>query len=624
MAQEQTKTRVKFPIGVKLVVIISILLLLSLGAVIALVSFISTGDVRRTAEYNNLTINRQAGSQTEGSFQSIQAAVMLYLSMTDRIFLSEGNIRDAGMEQEFFNYNRSIAAIEVISADGFSIFIPNEVFLLANNINQNLVRNYFNSVLSAVTGVPGRTRYYNSSPFFRLSMISSVFIRHGIFGIEVVKVLFMPDSLSESFGTGTNTSFLVNGAGDLLLHPENELVLGGANFSSLSIVSDMMREGSSSGKQVSFIDSAGETNFGAYFPITGTDTVVFTTIPYSVVFEAVQRVTLQNIFLTLAVLFAAVLFIWFFSKTISGPVRNLADVALEIVGGNFDQNLKPQTHDEVGLLTESFGKMTSALNIFGRFTNKDIAVRAMRGEIKPGGLPRHATVFFSDIRSFTEKSENFTKVFGEDASNRIVLWLNEYFTYMVDCVEKTGGVVDKFIGDAVMAHWGTAFSAGSPAADAFNGVKASIMMRNALYELNKRRKKDDPGNPEIRIGCGLNTGIVTAGQIGSEQRMEYTVIGDPVNLASRTEALNKPLGTDILITEDTWNLVGDKFITEEMPSVTVKGKEKPVRMFAVVNLKGATGPQTLAELRKLLDIVPPDVNKVDTNADEKKYKISGD
>jgi adenylate cyclase len=266
--------------------------------------------------------------------------------------------------------------------------------------------------------------------------------------------------------------------------------------------------------------------------------------------------------------------------------------------------------------------MCTALGIFGRFTNKDIAVRAMRGEIKPGGSPKHATVFFSDIRGFTEKSENFTKAFGEDASDRIVHWLNEYFTRMVECVEKTGGVVDKFIGDAVMAHWGTAYTAGSPQQDAFNCVMSALMMRKALFEMNRKRKDNNLGNPPIRIGCGINTGIVTAGQLGSDLRMEYTVIGDPVNLASRTEALNKPLGTDILITEDTWRLVKSQFITEEMPAVTVKGKEKPVRMFAVVNFSGMEkGPQTLAEVRKLLGIEAPDISKVDVNAGENKYKI---
>jgi adenylate cyclase len=107
--------------------------------------------------------------------------------------------------------------------------------------------------------------------------------------------------------------------------------------------------------------------------------------------------------------------------------------------------------------------------------------------------------------------------------------------------------------------------------------------------------------------------------------MEYTVIGDPVNLASRTEALNKPLGTDILITENTWELIGNRLITEEMPPVTVKGKEKPLRLFAVVNVIGVGGsPETLAELREMLGIKPPDLSAFSTKSEEKKYKIGSE
>jgi len=197
---------------------------------------------------------------------------------------------------------------------------------------------------------------------------------------------------------------------------------------------------------------------------------------------------------------------------------------------------------------------------------------------------------------------------------------------MVECIEKTGGVVDKFIGDGIMAHWGTAFTAGNPAADACNCIKAALMMREALSEINAHRASDDPETSDIRIGCGVNTGIVTAGQIGSEQRMEYTVIGDPVNLASRAEALNKSFGTDILITEDTWELVKDKFITEEMPPVKVKGKEKPVRIFAVINTKDSlqgtdAGPKTLADVRNLMGIPVPGNGKVNTDAEEEKFEI---
>jgi adenylate cyclase len=352
--------------------------------------------------------------------------------------------------------------------------------------------------------------------------------------------------------------------------------------------------------------------------------VVITNIEYEVVFEGIKATTRRNIYLTLAVLLTAIIFIRIFSKNLSKSLRVLTEAAGQIEGGHFDITLAPKTGDEIGVLTVSFDRMAKALEIFGHFTNREIAVRAMRGEIKPGGLPKYATIFFSDIRDFTAQSENFTLKYGEEASDRIVYWLNDYFTRMVDCVEKNGGVVDKFIGDSVMAHWGTAYSSGSVAEDAFNCVKAALMMRSALFEMNRGRREDDPGNPRIRIGCGINTGIVTAGQIGSEQRMEYTVVGDPVNLASRIESLNKPLATDILITENTWELIGDRLVVEEMPPITVKGKEKPLRVFAVVKLKGSNGkPETLAELREMQGVKAPDLSAINMEMEEKKYKIGG-
>jgi len=289
--------------------------------------------------------------------------------------------------------------------------------------------------------------------------------------------------------------------------------------------------------------------------------------------------------------------------------------------GDFNIDLKPKSRDELGLLTKSFTDMSRGLaererlkDAFGRFTNREVAARAARGELSLGGENKNVTVFFSDIRRFTEISEHLEP--GE-----VVEFLNQYMTRMVACVNGFNGVVDKFIGDAVMAVWGAPISEGSPEKDALNCVKAALAMRTSLLEFNAGRGGEK--QPLIRIGCGINTGAVIAGQIGSQQDMEYTVIGDAVNLASRTESLNKPLGTDILITEDTWELTGESLITEEMPPVTVKGKEKPVRMFAVVNLKGQEGPQTLDEVRELLGFEKPDMSKVNVNAEEKKYKIKG-
>ncbi|MDR0602233.1 MAG: HAMP domain-containing protein [Treponema sp.] len=614
------KIRVVFPIGAKLIIIIFILLLVSLGTLTVLVSVISTQDVQRTAEDNNFTVNRRAGSQAESFFRSVQSAVFMYLETVEL----DRNItnRNPEFDSYFFGRNQNIAAIAVRGGTGDWVVVPNNRFFIANDADAGGLQSYFASNSGLFVPVEGKMHLFNASPFFQIPLAAMVFSRQGIRAQApgAVVVLFSPDELSETFGTGTNSSFLINGDGELLVHADSDLIMGGANFSNFPVVKIMREEGDSN-RQVSFTGSDGLRFFGAYYRLQAMNGVAITVIPHSVVFEAVRSITRQNIFLTAAVLFAAILFVWFFSKTISTPVRTLVGAALQIEQGEFGISLEPKTRDEIGLLTDSFGKMSSALGVFGRFTNRDIAVRAMRGEIKPGGVSRYATIFFSDIRNFTEKSEHFTEIFGEEASERIVAWLNKYLTRMVDCVEKTHGVVDKFIGDAVMAHWGTAYTAGSPEKDAGNCIEAALMMRRALIEFNSAREKDEP---EIRIGCGINTGIVTAGQIGSERRMEYTAIGDPVNLASRAEALNKPLGTDILITEETWNLAGDRFITEEMPSVTVKGKEKPVRLFAVVNFRDAQdGPRTLAEVRTLLGIPASDISKVDTNVEEKKYKIQG-
>jgi len=615
--------KITYPLGAKLIVIITILLLVSLGAITALVSVLVSNDVRVTAEDNNFTTNRRSATEAENILVMARSNAIVLLNTLNVV---GGSSQAASLAADFFfERNQEFAFIGVIHerAGGFTLrrSLINEHFFTSNELETNVIGDFIATHQDAEERCSlGETLLLNAAPVFSIPVLALMFPWQEAGEQEAALVFFSSNSVTENFGAGANLSFMINDAGDYLVHANDDLIRAGAGAASSPLVA-MTLESAEQGRQILYTDTDGKKYFGAFRKLSLANAAVITTIPYDVVFEGVIATTRRNLYLTGAVLCIAVLFVWFFSKTVSVPLKALAEAARQIEGGDFDLHLTVKTKDEVGFLTKSFQRMSGALNIFGRFTNKEIAVRAMKGEIKPGGLPRHATVFFSDIRGFTEKSENFTKAFQEEASDRIVHWLNEYFTLMVDCVEKTHGVVDKFIGDAVMAHWGTAYTSGSPQKDAYNCVMSALMMRKSLYEMNKGRSDDDKGNPPIRIGCGINSGIVTAGQLGSEQRMEYTVIGDPVNLASRTEALNKPLGTDILITENTWNLCGEGFITEEMPPVKVKGKEKPVRMFAVVNIKGAEGPQTLAEVRGLLGIEAPDISKVDTNKEEKKYKI---
>ena len=664
-----------FSIGAKLVIIITIIVLMSLGSITVLVSWLVREDLRILAEENNFEMNRRSAVETEYIISKMRSDSLMLI----RVLTAVGTHSDLAQEtmEFFFDQNPGVVALFfTVPGQGDELFI-NRRFFLSREIEASLANSYHEeNAMPLQRAALGETLLLNATPHFARSLAALFFPWQRGGGA----ILFSLENLETTFGFGLNKSYLINDAGDIIVHSDFELMLAGANIADRAFIREIAESPERSRQSLVEVDFGFDPSrmeaapnmlhhalallnggIGAAFDLVerlgiehiqrveinvpgtgaqaeGPDTVrkflaftklnvggstVITGIEYNRVFEGIAATTRRNIYLTAVVLLISILLIWFFAKSISVPIKVLAAAARSIEGGTFEFDLKAKGRDEIGLLTNSFRKMSTALGVFGRFTNRDIAVRAMRGEIKPGGLPKHATIFFSDIREFTSKSEEFTRVFGDEASDRIVLWLNNYLARMVDCVEKTGGAVDKFIGDAVMAHWGTAYTAGSPQKDAFNCVTAALMMRKAVYEMNKQRRPNDPANPVIRIGCGINTGMVTAGQIGSDMRMEYTVIGDPVNLASRIESLNKALGTDILISEDTWNLVKNYFITEEMPSVTVKGKEKPVRIFAVVNLAISKGPQTLDVVRKLLGIEAPDISKADVNADEKKYVIAG-
>jgi len=312
----------------------------------------------------------------------------------------------------------------------------------------------------------------------------------------------------------------------------------------------------------------------------------------------------------------------FFANTLTSPILNLVDATKKIEEGVFRVDIKPTVRDEVGLLTNSFVKMGKGLeerekvkDALGRFVNKEVAEMVLKGELKLGGEKKNCAIFFSDIRSFTAISEKLDP-------QEVVEFLNAYMTEMVRCVNETHGTVDKFIGDAVMATWGAAFSRGN---DAENAVNGALMMRSVLLKFNEGRGGDK--KPIIKIGCGLNYGPVVAGQIGSSDKMEYTVIGDAVNLASRVETLNKPFGTDILISEDLYLLVKDIFKVEKMKAIKVKGKEAPQTIYAVIGrFDDPNCPADLAAVRKLVGIKyeepKPSSGKEDEDEEkEVKYEI---
>lgn len=239
-----------------------------------------------------------------------------------------------------------------------------------------------------------------------------------------------------------------------------------------------------------------------------------------------------------------------------------------------------KTGDEMEALASGFNAMVDGLRerdklraTMGKYMTQSVMDHVMNGKVELGGELLTVTLLFSDIRSFTSISETMS-------AQELVKLLNEYFTEMVAVVMEEGGVVDKYIGDAIMAVFGAPVPKPD---DALRAVRAAVRMRHALAVLNE--KLVARGVAPIKTGIGLHTGEVVAGNIGSEARMEYTVIGDAVNLASRLETSTKELGTDVLISDDTNALLGEEFETRAVREITVKGRVKPVMVYEVLGFK---------------------------------------
>ncbi len=205
---------------------------------------------------------------------------------------------------------------------------------------------------------------------------------------------------------------------------------------------------------------------------------------------------------------------------------------------------------------------------FGRFVTPEIAQAILENRPVPGGENTEVSILFSDVR-------NYTTICEQLSPKEVIALLNDYFEYMVRAIEEHHGLVYQFVGDGIMA----VFGAPVKLADHANcAVRSAIAMMGALDRFNAEIRR---GLPPIRIGIGINTGPVVAGIIGTQQRMEYRVVGDSVNLAARIEALNKDFQTDVLISSATMEQLKDDFNLKALEPVKVKGKEDYVQVFEV-------------------------------------------
>jgi adenylate cyclase len=225
--------------------------------------------------------------------------------------------------------------------------------------------------------------------------------------------------------------------------------------------------------------------------------------------------------------------------------------------------------------SEAVAERLQLMNLFSRYMAPEVAneIWRQRDSVVLAGEERVATVLFSDIRSFTEMTAG-------KPSQVVLAWLNEYFTAMEEVITSERGFLNKFIGDGLMVLFGVPLSQG-PEEDAVHAVRTALRMLQKLQELNAARPLNSE-LPAFRIGIGIHTGKLTAGSIGSRNRLEYSAIGDSVNLASRCESLNKEFKTEIILTEATYKLVADRFSGfRDLGVARVRGFHEGIQLYTV-------------------------------------------
>ena len=273
----------------------------------------------------------------------------------------------------------------------------------------------------------------------------------------------------------------------------------------------------------------------------------------------------------------------------------------QVESGRLDVKLAIDSNDEIGRLTHSFNHMVMQLNekervkdTFGKYLDPRIVARLIEAQGDNANVSerRQATLFFSDIKGFSGISESLT-------ADAMVNLLNSYFSAVTREIRNNRGIIDKFIGDAVMAFWTAPFSAGDQhAADACLAALAQrdaiAAFRGELPQITGLRRNA----PEFAVRMGLATGEVVIGTIGSEITKSYTVIGDVVNSASRLEGVNKVYGTGIIIDEATFRLAQSFVEARELDLLTVAGKTEPLRIYELLCRSGELAADD-AELREL-------------------------
>lgn len=292
-----------------------------------------------------------------------------------------------------------------------------------------------------------------------------------------------------------------------------------------------------------------------------------------------QNLSISIVFIMLISMMVSVGLAVLVTRLITRPLNDLQNAMSRVENNDFNVRVPVYSNDEIGYLTERFNVMVAGLrrgellrNLLNLYVSPEVAREAIEHGATLGGQLIECTVLFSDIRGFTTISEQLSPDILMDL-------LNRYMFTMVEVIVSNGGMVNKFGGDSLLAVFGTPLN---PSQDhARNAVQTALAMRVALAKFNQSQIESD--QLELIIGIGIATGNVIAGNIGGQGRIEYTVIGDTVNLAARLQAMSKELNYSILLNAETYTraCIDVQIEAHELSNVNVRGKIEPVIIYGL-------------------------------------------
>ncbi|MDR1363269.1 MAG: adenylate/guanylate cyclase domain-containing protein [Spirochaetaceae bacterium] len=512
-----------------------------------------------SAAIENAAVNRQAAAAFDIFFSSMYNASFTLLETADT--------GDRGALAALFFENSPYAAAVSLYDDANNkienkAFINNSFFSV-NDASPRLLDIFTELHIDTLDAArKGNKTILNGESIFGFPMLAMFFPYRGRAAI----VFFYPAELKDVFNSGPRMTYCVNMDGGALIYSERAPQRDSVVFDDHHFVRNMSVNTQSGGRE-RYVSSEGQNMLGAYTKLQSIPAALITEVSYSAALGDLVFAAKRAVATAAFVIFLMALILMLFIKNINLSLKKL----------------------------KLFESVNHKLEVVSRFANMRLARQSLEGALPDGAEYKKATVLLSEMESFNGAVERLNP---KDALSLI----NDYNVQADVCVKKTNGCLEQLPDGAVMAHWGSLCTSGDVGHDALNAVRCALMMRVSMYELNK--EIEAAGKPRLRFFCGISSGEFVDGITDCDKHSHHILMGETMVIADIAKAQNVVFDTDILISESAWRLTQKYILVQEMPPLQIEGRLKPLRIFALVNLRTKQGeaqvfPATLDDVRSL-------------------------